>query len=538
MSPHGKQGPIGALVPFEGDASVRLEGIDMAFTVPVVALSLEALLVRAPESSPAGSLVHIELTTGSDLVQGMGEVAGVRPVADGHELLIQLLYVDAQSRSVLQRLVSESEGETTVEWATGPTSPSVAAAPAGERPEPGAPEPSHEGEGPAAVPSEEPSREESIARAPTAPSPELPESSERPEVPELPESSERPEAPELPESFEPPESPEASPGEAISTPPAQAGVAVPDIAEEPSPVWTLDPVDPTEVAAVDLETAAASPKASQQADEVEPPWTPAVEAGLPPPSRWAESGVSGEVDPAALAEPTPHEPAGVYGYGMSEIEAHRKSSRTWLLPAALLVVIFLSAAWWTRDAWLGGGETPVSEAEADDSSPGPPSPDAALDPAAVDAAGREPSDVGAERAPESGDEGTLGEQAVTEVESPPVREPEAVAPSGPVEILGVDIRRGRGETLVTVSLSGPLEGSAISSFGLVRPPRFVVKLLGVSDSGFYAADTPELARVRIGIHEGAGGVPETHMVFDLATLGATGSVSASGSTLVVRLTGR
>lgn len=225
------------------------------------------------------------------------------------------------------------------------------------------------------------------------------------------------------------------------------------------------------------------------------------------------------------AEPEPYH----HGHSHDELGEQAPSSRTRVLPVALLIVAFLAAAWWTRDAWLGGAEPAVPGGAAASADPAPTgsSPEAAVDEseqAASDARG-EPTDGEALDTPPG---------VTDEANAAEILEPSA---GGPLELSSVDVSGGRGETRVTVSLSGPIASSSVSSFGLVTPPRFVVKLLGVSGTGFYAAGTPELARIRIGIHDGPGGEPETHLVFDLAALGATGSVEVSGSSLLVRLTG-
>ncbi|HVS66638.1 MAG TPA: PilZ domain-containing protein [Thermoanaerobaculia bacterium] len=642
MSPRDKPRSIGALVPFVGDATVRLEGVELAWTLPVVAVSHEALLVRSPESSPAGSLVHLELTTGADLVQGMGEVAGVRPSGDGHEILIQLLFVDEQSRSVLRRLVSESEDAgVAVEW-SGARAPAGAQAP-------------------------------SVGEAP-------PPAAERPPAPESPRAGqpapggEHEPAPPLEVS-----GPEADSAKSVPSEAGRGGNEAAHAGREPSPApsgWTLDPIDPGDVAAVDLGqpsgrdddpaagggqalvpiagegaagvvevvevveagkgsdaggpadggkvakpargAGAAPPGASPgeaardraeagvtgggrtSAQAPDAGRTPAAEAaagsalastggdlgrasdspvdddpaggwqrpttapsaaeeasGLAPTS-WAgegeegpasggESSVGGRLDGGVAGEPVGGRRSVDDGeiapwdvdHEFASPSTSPSRSRVWLLPALLLIVAFAAAAWWTRDAWLGRSDGAPTESEPESEPARPSEAAAALADAASGAAALPPSGEAAaagEEVEPGGEEREPGGAAPPRGESAPPPAP-AVAQQrdGPLELTGVDVQDLRGETRVTVSLSGPVAGGAVSSFGLPTPPRYVVRLTGVAGAGSFSAGTPELTRVRVGLHQGANGQPETHLVFDLAALGITGSFTVSGSTIEVRL---
>jgi hypothetical protein len=541
-------------VPFDGDASVRLEGVDLAFTVPVVALSHEALLVRAPESAPAGSLVHLELTMGSDLVQGMGEVAGVRPSGGGHELLIQLLFVDEQSRAVLRRLVSESRGEPAdVEWATGGTPAGASAQPA---PAPAA----------AAISPEAPSTAE--AGAPPRQPAQRPAGERVDPAPNV--SEPRPAAVAAPGRTPTPlvtTAPAPAPVSTATSTPAP-GRAAEEVAEPASrSAWQLDPIDPTQVAAAELEKARNRPR---PAADSSPPYEGSPPAAGKPAAAeaptWRMEALTASWQEPVAATPAPAtvgQAASFAGGPMVEDRepddlgrdfgrlledeaeedgeelAEQRRSRVRLLPALLLILAFVAAAWWTRDAWLGGS-----------GSSAPTSPESATE---GDRAGQVVEGQVVEGQGQAGDAPAdvevvvTGEDELDEPAAPPEDLPAqpvgdlAANTSGPRELLGIDVRELRGETRVTVTLSGPIADSAISSFGLATPPRFVVRLRGVSGAGPYAggtpelAQTPELSQVRVGLHQGPGGVPETHVVFDLAALGTTGTVSSSGSRLEVRL---
>ena len=622
MSQRDKRRAIGALVPFVGDASVRLEGVELAWTLPVVALSHEAILVRSPESAPSGSLVHLELTTGAELVQGMGEVAGARAIGEGHEILIQLLFVDEQSRTALRRLVSESRGDgTTVEWSAGAGAPAEegAQAEAEEAPRGQTPPPTAEAE-----PSSKEAAADAAARVERA-------------------------APLRSDEASSAESRE--PDEASTAPASPSG-------------WTLDPIDPTEVEAVDLgnpgmpsgwetreTTVGENPArvfraAVPPAADVPPGQDPAGERagsrfatgnassepgaaespagesagaaaaqeraahaasheivageeagavqgdprsgmeetregdGQPPKaadglgdrSRNAPGGGTPagagpararEADPARAVEgPWRTDPAGArevdpfHGAGdgwsgpLDEIPDESggtnepsSRSRTWALPALLLIVAFLAAAWWTRDSWLGRPERPSPPPERGPAAANQPRdtpPETSPSLAAGSERGRVPP--AGEVAEATGVSPAEGEEAGSASPSPPSLAGDAaaerIAPAeggDPLGLLGVDVKPLPGETRVTVSLSGPIRESSVSSFGLATPPRFVVKLGGVAGAGLFPGGTPELARIRAGIHEGPNDAPETHLVFDLAALATTGSFSVSGSTIEVRL---
>jgi hypothetical protein len=219
-------------------------------------------------------------------------------------------------------------------------------------------------------------------------------------------------------------------------------------------------------------------------------------------------------------------------------------SRGWLLPA-LLLILALAAAWWTRDAWLGrsvaapeAGPSTSGSGERQTASDSEPAATSAVPPE-PDAAGPDPAAPAGSQGSTAAGEGAEGEGA--ESSSSPIGlvpgAPTVAAErsDGPLELVDVEVEQGRGETRVRVTLSGPIEAARVSSFALPTPPRFVVRLPGVAGAGLFSGGTPELAQVRVGLHEGRNGEPETHVVFDLAALGTTGSISVAGPTIEVRL---
>jgi hypothetical protein len=483
----------GELVPFVGDASVRLEGVDLAWTVPVVALSQDAVLVRVPESSEGGSLVHVELTAGAELVQGMGEVASVRPAesaAGGHELLIRFLFLDEPSRGVLRSLVERARSGHAGAASSAPEAAASASDDALVR------EALVDDPGPA---------------APDAALAHEPEPAAEPAIPRA---------------------AEAEPEQAAAT--AREGSRPLAPAVEEAGGWVLDPVDPDAVAGIDLsrlEPASGPPPAAE-----------AAPAPIPGAARPAASDAPRVAFAASGSRRRP-EAAAAAGDDIEEEVERGGEGRGWVLPAALIAVLFLAAAWWTRDAWLGGpgGPDPPEPAAGDvagDAAEGAVAAGDAWRP--IEAPPETPPETLAGAAADSGDAGDSGDETPLAAAEPAASSAGAIGgddaqPSGPGEIVSIEVQDRGAETVVTIALSRPLAAADLSSFRLTDPPRFLVKLGGFATERRVAGGTAQLSRIRSGIHTGPGGRLETHLVFDLGDEGVRGSVAAFGARVEVRL---
>ncbi|HVS15909.1 MAG TPA: hypothetical protein VMV46_18455 [Thermoanaerobaculia bacterium] len=491
MSETPRQRPPSELVPYTGDASVRLEGVDLAWTVPVVALSGDALLVRVPATSEGGSLVHVELTTGAELVQGMGEVVSAQPAAweaESHELLIRFLFLDEPSRGVLRRLVEQARSQGAALDRDG--SPSNADA---------------ELVGEALVDAAEVGGDVEQA-APADGSPEWvldpidPDQALDPELPEL----------------------LGSAGASLAEPPTGSVLAAPGVADAHGALVGGDaepaaPLAPPEAAHRDPAGSAepAEPAApagghygAARRRSAAPVW--GLSAVLLVAILLAAAWWTREVwlDGAGAAPERSASPGDA---------AARSSEPSGAEPTEV-----------TRTAWTpvetspeaGGppGESPGAGTAA-------PEAEAAEQPASDGPAPPQDPTPGGDPAPDPLSVAAGGSAAG------------AGSPSGSVEVRAVDVTERDGETVVSVTLSAPLPAGDLDTFSLSDPPRFVVRLLGVATDRSFAGATAQLSRIRTGLHVGPNGRPETRLVLDLGAESVQPTITRAGARLEVVLRG-
>lgn len=276
----------------------------------------------------------------------------------------------------------------------------------------------------------------------------------------------------------------------------------------------------------------------------------AVAADLDRPSRAA---------PAEQAAEPPRQPSATArtAYGAAVARPQAQPSRRRLAIAGAAVVLLLALAFVARDrlgGWLSGGGAPSPARRT--SAPV----DRSMSRSATSAlTAPQPSVPDARSSPETAGAGEEAgvEKDATPTQPPPVPStgestapPSPPAPSAPrpasrpplKRLLGIDIEGDAGGTLVTLRGDGAFSPERLTQQRIEgRHPRELLRISGI-DEGFELAEigggTPELLRVRTGLHAGATG-SELHVVLDLSGPEIVlSSIEPDGESLRIRLNHR
>lgn len=322
----------------------------------------------------------------------------------------------------------------------------------------------------------------------------------------------------------PPAIPDAAfstPDEMVFRPPAgapptpiepPAAALEPPALEEPKPVPSRSVAPPLDEI-VARATAAWSPPA-------EPPRPPVASSPGPPP----KTPAARDRDPSPVARPQPPRPP-------------RKSSA-----GALWVVLALVAAgvggWWMWKSGLLSSSAEVPAGAPPARSPAEPPPKAAVEssPAAAPPA-RQPAPPAAPApVPLTAADGTPASPLPTR--EPPAPSPVPVPPLQRFTGLEkVTWSEESGFTEVVLWMDGAIPADAFERSRIDgKEPRELVRLRGASrplEAGRYDVGTPEVRRVRTGLH-GSGASAELHVVLDLAAGARVFEAKVDGNRLLVR----
>ena len=267
--------------------------------------------------------------------------------------------------------------------------------------------------------------------------------------------------------------------------------------------------------------------------------------------------------PPAVEMPTPDQlrSAGQGGAAYSAGAVRRSGRRTGVLIALLAVLGLAAVGWWQR-GWLVDFVAPGDDASAEVATVRSTAPDRSMD--AADRPGAMPVDdaevatgladeslaaaAGAEigsdleeaaREPDADDSSLLaepspvpsaasasGEVAARRDDGTGSRAPTAAdslraeddpgspsAGTASTRVRGLQVDELARSTLVRVITDRPIASSQIQVVSLSNPPRFVVKIRGISEPFRTGARGERIRRIRSGLHAG----PELHLVIDLAS---------------------
>lgn len=452
-------------VPLGGDVHLKLENIPEPVAARILNISLGGMSVALEQPAELGSLVAFEMDVAETLVEGTGEVVWVRSADEGEDrpigMGVRFRYLSPGSRERIFRLVqwfARHEGAVSGQQAAGDLPP-IPHRPGGQPP--------------AIDPLEDPLAALGPVRANEVPTARL----------------------ELP------------PGGVLESPVGSAPA--------PSLAWDSSLLDPV----------------AREAPE------PTVER----PSEPSEPGLP-EAPPAPKREP-----AGI-PVGPDLFSAHREppADHRRRALAVVLGVVLLAAAVVLVPRWLRRDTRPPDGPEAAEKTVGG-APAGASVPAAKVAAPADqapatagPSDPAATTAAPV-DESTVPPQAsaaaqpataeVAKSEPEPSKAPSANLPAQPLRatpatlLRRISHQRSQDGTEVSLLTDGDVTTGAYSISRLDGPnPRIVIRLKGIRATEVkpsLAIGSPELSRIRVGLHGGGSNGAEAHIVLDLASRAVT-----------------
>jgi len=506
-------------VPLVAPVHLKLEDFPDPVTETVVNVSLGGMRVALAQPSEVGSLVAFEFAIGDALIEGTGEIVWIRKTDLGPEeprgMGIRFRYLSSGSRERIFRLVQWYAGQK--QELSGER---VAAAAAQLKPatQPVRPQSLEAG---SSDDFEEP--EELITDVTEGPAPAV--EARQISFADL-DDSRAPIAPSQVSPQEPPSFPAPFPAAARSLPP-------PLVEENPQPVsppsWPAPPaVAVAKPAMPELPRAPEGPR-------VEPGsyFTPPRPAEAPAPRPARASDFTASYDG----------PGHVGAY----VEEGGGDRRRTLLLAVILLVLIAVTTFLLRDSifsWLGMGEDAAPQEILQ-----------APLPTSADQPVGEPGELGTDL-PSAVDDlpSTAGELAEGEETSPPAEgEAEPLAVNSPLpapvpppraddppagsrptpgrlpastsratKVERITWQRGSGGTVVTIEADGHLPRELWSTLLLGGAnPRLLIRIQDIRESYpqlSIAADSPQLARIRTGLHQTPRG-SELHIVLDFTAAG-------------------